>query len=58
MVVGGLCFVFGIASAFALTQPNSVVEGGFGPVGIVLVVIGALASVAGLFLLFSRRIGD
>lgn len=58
MVVGVVCFVVGILSAFALTQPNSVAEGGFGPLGIVLVVLGVLANVTGLFLLFSRRIGD
>ena len=58
MVFGVVCFVVGIASAFALTQPNSVAEGGFGPLGIVLVLLGILANVIGLFLLFSRRIGD
>ncbi|MEX2244344.1 MAG: hypothetical protein WD716_10930 [Fimbriimonadaceae bacterium] len=58
MVVGVVCLAVGIAFAFALTQPSSVTEGGFFPLGIALAVLGALANVVGLFLPFSRRIGD
>ncbi|MEX2244342.1 MAG: hypothetical protein WD716_10920 [Fimbriimonadaceae bacterium] len=58
MVAGAVCFLIGILAAFAAAHPAADAVGGFLPLGIALAVLGALANVVGLFLPFSRRIGD